>query len=62
MKNTMCILAAVAAISATSAFGGSPADPVVEKPIIVADTAGTSSGAQAQVALLALLMLIGTAD
>lgn len=55
MKKISCAVAMSTALLATPGLAGSLADPVVEVPVIVDDTTGSSSG-ETMVLLLALLL------
>ena len=50
------VLAAAFAGAASAGFAGSVADPVIEAPVIVEDTGGSSSGIIVPLILLAVVL------
>lgn len=58
MKKTVCVLAAMAALTAAPASAGNLSDPIVAPLVIAQDTAASSSSGTAIVLLLALLVSI----
>ena len=56
------VLAAAFAGVASTAFAGAPADPIIEAPVIVEETTGTSAGIILPLILLAIVIAAATAD
>jgi len=50
------VLAAALTAAASTAFAGAPAEPVIEAPVIVEETRGTSGGIVLPLILLAVLV------
>ena len=56
------VLAAVLTAAASNAFAGSLAEPIVEAPVIVEETTGSSSGILVPLILLALVAAAVASD
>jgi len=55
-------LAAALSVAATTAYAGSLADPVIEAPVIVEETAGSSAGGIAIPLLLLAVLAVAASN
>lgn len=55
-------LAAALSVAATTAYAGSMADPVIEAPVIVEETAGSSAGGIAIPLLLLAVLAVAASN
>ncbi|MFD1511640.1 hypothetical protein [Lacimonas salitolerans] len=55
-------LAAALSVAATTAYAGSMADPVIEAPVIVEETAGSSAGGIAIPLLLLAVLAVAASS
>jgi len=56
------VLAAALTAAASTAFAGAPADPVIEAPVVVEETTGSSTGVWIPLLILAAALAVAVAD
>ena len=56
VKMKKLVLAAALTAAASTAFAGAPAEPIIEAPVIVEETRGTSGGIVLPLILLAVVI------
>lgn len=56
------VLAAALTTAASTAFAGAPADPVIEAPVVVEETTGSSAGVWVPLLLLGVALAVAVTD